>query len=138
MLNSKQFSKSFITTSSQVLFLICNGNYFQSHPQNDTTAFSNYKLTFKSNAWTFFKYNEFIVLINECFIIFKLKNTAVDHYHNFTFSLRSYLYHTFLLVIQDILRCVVLFYLGQQIKMLVYNIFINNLNEEGDIESSCN
>lgn len=134
MPNSKQFSKSFITTSSQVLFLICNGNYFQSHPQNDTTAFSNYKLTFKSNAWTFFKYNEFIVLINECFIMFKLKNTAIDHHHNFTFSLRSYLYHTFLLVIQDILRCVVLFYLGQQIKILVYNIFINNLNEEGDLE----
>lgn len=137
MLHSKQFSKSFITTSSQVLFLICNGNYFQSHPQNDTTAFSN-KLAFKSNALTFFKYNDFIILINECFIMFKLKNTAVDHHHNFTFSLRSYLYHTFLLVIQDILRCVVLFYLGQQIKMLVYNIFINNLNEEGDIESSCN
>lgn len=75
MPNSKQFSKSFITTSSQDLFLICIGNYFQSHPQNDTTAFSN-KLAFKSNALTFFKFNDFIILINECFIMFKLKNSS--------------------------------------------------------------
>lgn len=72
MPNSKQFSKSFITTSRQVLFLICNGNYFQSHPQNDTTAFSN-KLAFKSNAWTFFKYNDFTNLNQRMFYYVQVK-----------------------------------------------------------------
>lgn len=60
--------------------------------------FSN-KLVFKSNVWMFFEYNNFIVLINECFIMFKIKNIVVDNYYNFMFFFWSYMYYIFLFVI---------------------------------------
>lgn len=40
-----------------------------------------------------------LILINECFIMFKLKNIVIDYYYNFMFFFWSYMYYIFLFVI---------------------------------------